>query len=113
MKPLPSRLLSKYQLRGMEILCLWFFGCALSIQAAKWTYLRMSDGLPLGSVSGLTLSPKNLVWVRHQDDDLVTEMDGYELFSHSIPADAADKVHQSRSGPVSYTHLTLPTKRIV
>ena len=103
MKPLPSRLLSKYQLRGMEILCLWFFGWALSIQAAKWTYLRMSDGLPLGSVSGLTLSPKNLVWVRHQDDDLVTEMDGYELFSHSIPADAADKVHQSRSGQLWVT----------
>ena len=42
----------------MEILCLWFFGWALSIQAAKWTYLRMSDGLPLGSVSRLNLEPQ-------------------------------------------------------
>ncbi|MGB1674337.1 MAG: hypothetical protein ACPHRA_14035, partial [Limisphaerales bacterium] len=30
-------------------------------------------------------------------------MDGYELFSHSIPADAADKVHQSRSGQLWVT----------
>ena len=54
------------------------------------------------SVSG-NLEPQNLVWVRHQDDDLVTEMDGYELFSHSIPTDAADKVHQSRSGQLWVT----------
>ena len=54
-----SRLLSKYQLRGMEILCLWFFGWALHSgrQMDLPAHVRR---LTLGSVSGLTLSPK--IW---------------------------------------------------
>lgn len=79
---------------GVLLLCL----LSLRLDAAKWTYIRMADDLPVGSVAGIQLSPRDLVWIRHQDANLVSEMDGYELFNYPIPSDAANKVHQSRSG---------------
>eukprot|EP00658_Telonema_sp_P-2_P073246 TRINITY_DN622_c0_g1_i17.p1 TRINITY_DN622_c0_g1~~TRINITY_DN622_c0_g1_i17.p1 ORF type:complete len:104 (+),score=16.98 TRINITY_DN622_c0_g1_i17:175-486(+) len=56
-----------------------------------------------------TSAPSDGVWSLHVEDDLDTIVDD----DHEGTANTAEHLGDEALVPVSYTHLTLPTKRIV
>mgnify|MGYP003316418038 CR=1 FL=1 len=60
---------------------------------------------------GASLMPQSVVDVIVEHTQLEALMGGYEAESKKI--DGLNKIYDTVAEPVSYTHLTLPTKRIV
>ena len=57
----------------------------------------MSDGLPSAGPAGLTISPRDRVWIRHLEANTITELTGYDISSQAVPDGSAKRVYESRS----------------
>lgn len=70
---------------------------ALAQRASPWRSFKMADGLPESACLAVSLSLQGKVLVRHFNQPLVTELDGYSV--HSFAAQASkSRVYQSPGG---------------
>ena len=74
--------------------------------ATHWKHFSMSDGLPSAAVAGVTVSSKDIVWLRYLESNTISELDGYDIASLPIPDLAANKVYESRTGQIWGIHPT-------
>lgn len=96
-----------YPKRLMWMCLAWGFLSLSMLHAAdssRWTHYRMSDGLPSAGPAGVTISPRDRVWIRHLEANTITELTGYDIASQTVPEGSAKRVYESRSAQLWTTH---------
>lgn len=86
---------------------LWCLLCPsdlLASESSRWTHYRMSDGLPSAGPAGVTISPRDRVWIRHLEANTITELTGYDIASQTVPEGSAKRVNESRSAQLWTTY---------
>ena len=59
------------------------------------------------------MAPVDIAWLRMDEPNNLMQINGVIAFDGAVDFARIRERFAARFGPVSYTHLTLPTKRIV
>jgi signal transduction histidine kinase len=66
--------------------------------APNWRVFRAADGLRESLCTAVTISPRGNVWVKHDDDETISWLDGYSVGTRPAPGSGKFRVLENRTG---------------